>query len=379
MTFRRRALAAAPLAVASALVLSSCGELPQDSAVGGEQDAFAGCVVSDRSGFAGGWSGRGALDGLEAAAGSTGIEVREAESRAEDDYGPNLASMLQSGCDLTVAAGSQLADAVRAAAEQNPERDFAVIGGGIAERPEDGPDNVKPVVHDSAEAAFLAGYLAAGVSGTGTVGAFGAERTPEITEVLDGFAAGVEHWNEQNDDDVELLGWDAQEQEGAVLEPADDEEADEAARAAAQELLDQGADVVLPAAGRTAAAEAAQAVAEAGSEAEEDDAAEDPLFVGIGEDGYDALPPEQRRHQLTAVLLDVAGPVEQIATSAADGGFDTAPYIGTLENGGVGIAEYHDQADRVGEDLAADVARLRHQVIDGEVAVESGNPPRPPA
>ena len=53
---------------------------------------------------------------------------------------------------------------------------------------------------------FLAGYLAAGTTETGTVAAFGGEDIPRVRLVLDGFAEGVEHWNEQKDDDVELLG-----------------------------------------------------------------------------------------------------------------------------------------------------------------------------
>ena len=51
-----------------------------------------------------------------------------------------------------------------------------------------------------------AGYLAAGTTETGTVAAFGGEDIPRVTLLLDGFAEGVEHWNEQKDDDVELLG-----------------------------------------------------------------------------------------------------------------------------------------------------------------------------
>ncbi|WP_278856098.1 hypothetical protein [Kocuria palustris] len=54
-----------------------------------------------------------------------------------------------------------------------------------------------------------------------------------------------------------------------------------------------------------------------------------------------------------------------------DGELDLDPYVGTLENGGVGIADHHDQQERVGPELAAEVAGLRQQIIDGELEIES--------
>ena len=54
-----------------------------------------------------------------------------------------------------------------------------------------------------------------------------------------------------------------------------------------------------------------------------------------------------------------------------DGELDLDPNEGTHENGGVGIADHHDQQERVGPELAAEVAGLRQQIIDGELEIES--------
>lgn len=365
MTFRSRTLLAA--SAVGALLLSACAQTAQEATIGGEGSGFAGCIVSDQGGFEDRSFDQSAREGLQAAAEDAEIEVREVESRTAGEYEPNLRSAVQSGCDLTVSVGFLLGDATRTFAEANPASDFTIVDDGTSTD----LDNVKSLDYDSAEAAFLAGYVAAGVTETGTVGAYGGMDIPAVTEILDGFDEGVEHWNEQNDDDVELLGWDAQGQEGTFIDSFTDTAA---GRTAAEDLMDEGADVIIPVAGQ-----AATGTAEAVSAADAEGRDEEILFVWIDADGHDTLPEEQRRHQLTSVLKDISGPVEDIAVSAAEGQFDSTPYIGTLENGGVAIADYHDQTQRVGDDLAADVAELRQQIIDGELTVESQSSPDDPA
>ena len=48
---------------------------------------------------------------------------------------------------------------------------------------------------DTAQAAFLAGYLAAGYSKTGKVATYGGLKIPPVTIFMDGFADGVAHYN----------------------------------------------------------------------------------------------------------------------------------------------------------------------------------------
>uniref|UniRef100_UPI001C2F2912 BMP family ABC transporter substrate-binding protein n=1 Tax=Micrococcus sp. GbtcB5 TaxID=2824750 RepID=UPI001C2F2912 len=60
----------------------------------------------------------------------------------------------------------------------------------------------------TARAAFLAGSLAAGATETGTVTTYGGMETPTVTIFMDGFARGVEHYNEDKDKDDKVLGWD---------------------------------------------------------------------------------------------------------------------------------------------------------------------------
>ena len=67
--------------------------------------------------------------------------------------------------------------------------------------------------------------------------------------------------------------------------------------------------------------------------------------------------------------------MREIAVSSQDGTFTPEPSVGTLENGGVGLAPFHDLQDRVGPELAAEVEALEERVASGEVTVSSPSAP----
>ena len=60
---------------------------------------------------------------------------------------------------------------------------------------------------------------------------------------------------------------------------------------------------------------------------------------------------------------------------AVDGTISDEPIIGTLENGGVDIAPFHDLDARVSDETKAELEALRQQIIAGEITVESPSSP----
>lgn len=68
--------------------------------------------------------------------------------------------------------------------------------------------------------------------------------------------------------------------------------------------------------------------------------------------------------------------VEDVITGAAEGEFDGTPYVGTLENGGVGLAPYHDFEDEVPAELTEELETLEQEIISGDVVVESKASPQ---
>ncbi|MDN6331778.1 MAG: BMP family ABC transporter substrate-binding protein, partial [Micrococcaceae bacterium] len=180
----------------SALVLTACGAAPDsggdDSAASSHPGAadYTGCIVSDSGGFDDRSFNQSSYEGLMKAKKDLGIKTKQAESKAKTDFEPNLNSMVKGGCNLTITVGFLLADATKDLAEKTEDAHFAIIDDDSIDLP-----NVKPIIYDTAQAAFLAGYLAAGTSETGKVATYGGINIPTVTIFMDGFDEGVQYYN----------------------------------------------------------------------------------------------------------------------------------------------------------------------------------------
>ena len=171
------------LAGASALALAGCAEPPgqttptdpaapsptaTDTAAPPAASDFKACMVSDAGGFDDKSFNETAYKGLTDAVAQLGIQKGEIESNAEDEFAGNVQAMIDAKCDLVITVGFALADATQAAAKQNPDVKFAIVDYGSFE----GVDNAKGLLFNTAEPSFLAGYVAAAMTKTGTVGTF---------------------------------------------------------------------------------------------------------------------------------------------------------------------------------------------------------------
>ena len=52
-----------------------------------------------------------------------------------------------------------------------------------------------------------------------------------------------------------------------------------------------------------------------------------------------------------------------------DGSFEGGLYVGTLENGGVGLAPFHDLDSVVSDDVKADLEAISAAIIAGDLQV----------
>ena len=142
--------------------------------------------------------------------------------------------------------GFALSAATMESAKANPDIEYVLIDD-AADNDFDGKedaDNIKPLLYDTAQAAFLAGYAAADYSKTGVVGTYGGQPFPTVTIFMDGFKQGVDYYNEQKGKDVKVVGWDGK--NGSFTGGF---EANETATNTARQLIDQDADVILPVGG----------------------------------------------------------------------------------------------------------------------------------
>ncbi len=350
-----RLYAPAALIAGAALLLAGCAQAPE---AGGESTASEYCarMVTNSGGLQDRSFNQSSWEGLQRASDQYSIDVKALVSTSETDLKPNVEQAVDSGCQLVLTVGWELADATSAAAAANPDVHFAIVDEQV-----DAP-NIKPIVFDTAQAAFLAGYLAAGVSETGIVATFGGGNQPPVTLFMDGFVDGVAHYNEVHSTSVRALGWDKAKQDGNFTGDFEDVSK---GKTLAQGFIDQGADVILPVAGQVGEGAAAAASEASGVS-----------VIWVDNDGYETLPAAFRPFVLTSVLKNTQDAVVAIVGDDMNGSFDNTPFIGTLGNGGVDIAPFHERASLVSPELSAEIDGVRASIIDGSIVVTSPSTPR---
>ncbi|WP_105566153.1 BMP family lipoprotein [Microbacterium halophytorum] len=356
-TITRSALGGLAVISAGAL-LAGCGAAPEEDTAGGEGATdFLPCIVSDFGGFDDKSFNQLSMEGVQEAADELGGEFKQVESNAETDYAPNLENLVAQGCNLITGVGFALAPATIENANANPDIDFVLVddAGDADGDGQTDADNLKPLLYDTAQAAFLAGYLSAGYSESGKVGTFGGQEFPTVTIFMDGFKQGVDYYNEEKGADVQVVGWD-----GSTGTFTGGFEAGPEAKTAAQNIIDQGVDVLLPVGGPIY-----QSALQAIKEADRDIA-----LIGADADLFET-DPSTADVVLTSILKNMHLSTYEATMSSANGEFDATPYIGTLENDGVGLADLHDFADKVDQGLLDEVAALEESIIAGDVTVES--------
>ncbi len=335
------------------LMLAACATPPEST-----DDAasdFCAVMVTNSGGLEDRSFNQSSWAGLQRAQDDLGIDAQVLVSTSETDLAPNVQAAVDTGCQFVLTVGYELAPSTAEQGELNPDVDFAIVDEVVD------ADNVKPIVFDTAQAAYLAGYLAAGTSTTGKVATFGGGNQPPVTLFMDGFVDGVAKYNEVHGTAVVALGWSKEAQDGVFTGDFEDTAK---GRTSAQGFIDQGADVIMPVAGQVGEG-AASAALDAGGV----------TVIWVDNDGYDTLPSQYRGIVLTSVLKNTGDAVVQITGESKDGSFTAQPYVGTLENGGVDIAPFHDLSASVPSELSAEIDGLRAAIIDGSLQVSSPSAP----
>ncbi|MCX7839700.1 MAG: BMP family ABC transporter substrate-binding protein [Anaerolineae bacterium] len=302
--------------------------------------------------------------GVERAMKELGVQGKYLQSRQQTDYEKNITTFVQEGYPLIITVGFLLGPDTAKGALANPKVNFAIVDytypdcwPGAKVGVECGSDkpipNVRGLAFQTDEAAFLAGYLAAGMSKTGKVGTFGGLQIPTVTIFMKGFQAGVEYYNAQNKANVKVLGWDTKADKGLFAGSFTDPDK---GRTAAKSLIDEGADVILPVAGLTGngAFTAAKAAGNV-------------YAIGVDVDQCKTVP-DACPILLTSVVknMDVAvfDTIKDMQTGAFKGGTN---YVGTLKNNGVGIAPFNQLEGKVPDKLKKDLEQIKKDLIDGKI------------
>ncbi|MGH9261077.1 MAG: BMP family lipoprotein, partial [Acidimicrobiales bacterium] len=343
------------------LVAAACGDDDDDSEASGDGGGggdFTGCQVTDTGGVDDKSFNQTAFAGLEEAADELGFEPDFLESQSEADFAPNIQAFLDQGCDLIVTVGFLLGDATADAAEANPDQLFAIVDNDLfdTEAEEDRNfDNVAELVFSTDQAAFLAGYVAAATTQTGTVGTYGGINLPTVNIFMKGFELGIDQYNTDNGTNVQLIGWSNEQNDGLFTGDFEDESK---GRANTETLIDQGADVIMPVAGPVGLGSIA-AIEARGS---------DTKLIWVDTDGCESVS-ESCDLFLTSVMKNMDVAVRDVTLAAADDTFEGGTNEGTLENDGVGIAPFHTFESKISATLQAELDEVKTGIIDGSIPV----------
>ncbi len=345
------------------LAAAACGDAPdENSGSGGTNNTapkYTACMVTDTGGIDDRSFNASAWAGLQAAKSEqANIDHKYVASAAEADYEPNLTQYANQKCNFILAVGGLMGNATSKVAKAQAGQQFGIVDAKLPE------SNVYPMQFDTAQAAFLAGYLAAGYSKTGKVATYGGLPIPPVTVFMDGFADGVAQYNKAKGKNVQVLGWNKAKQNGTFAQSFTDQNK---GKSISDTFVAQGADVIMPVAGGTGLGTAAAAQASGGKYA----------VVWVDQDGCEAAK-QYCSTFLTSVVKNIRDAVKEAAVKGAKGETLSATpgYLGTLENNGVSLAPYHDFDSKIPADLKGEVDKLKQDIIAGTVKVTSPNQPK---
>ncbi|MBC8364464.1 MAG: BMP family ABC transporter substrate-binding protein [Actinobacteria bacterium] len=288
-----------------------------------EEVAAGGCIglvtdvgqVDDKS------FNQSAWEGVQAAGEASGADVDYIETQAAKDYATNIGLFADSGCDVIVTVGFALGEATGIAAGEYPDIDFI----GVDQWQPEPIANVAGLLFPEDQAGFLAGALAASLSTSGVIAeVLGTDLVPPVVAFGEGFVNGAKHI----DPSITVIktyhpgGLDV-----AFTDP-------EWGATTARQALDQGADVIFGAGGKTGNGAIIEVAGEAGA-----------FCIGVDTDQWNTVPEAHPCLVSSSMKMITDGVVDLVGQSFA-GSLPSGNYYG-----GVALASFHDHADSVPADV----------------------------
>lgn len=315
--------------------------------------------VNDKSFNASAWKG------VQDAMAALPVDGKFLQSTQQSDYQKNIQQMLTDKSDLIVTVGFLLGVDTATAAKANPTQKFAIVDytypdcyPGAVEGKDCGSSadlpNVRGLAFQTDQAAFLAGMLAAGMTKTGVVGTFGGLQIPTVTIFMDGFVAGVNYYNKQNNTTVKVLGWDPATQKGTFVgnfNSLDD------GKNTATSMAQEKADIIVPVAGAVGLGSAAYCQTSTKC-----------LIIGVDTDWF-VSSPDYASVELSSIQKKIDVAVLKTITDVVNGKFTGGTVVYTLADGGVDLAPYHNFDSQVPQTLKDAIAKAKADIISGAIKV----------
>ena len=361
----RKALQAGAALAAVALLAAGCAK-PSSSSSTTTKAKFTGCMVTDTGGINDKSFNQSSWQGMQAAASASGgsITVKYLPSTSTSDYAKNISTFISQKCGVIVTVGFLMGSATEAAAKANPKQKFAIVDCSYSSGCLTGTHepNIKQLVYNTVQDAFLGGYLAAGMTKTGKVATYGGMKFGTVTIYEDGFWDGVQYYNKQHHTHVQVLGWSYPSQNGTFAGSFTNISA---GQTIGNTFIHDGADIIFPVAGGVGLG-TAKAVQTA------DASGKNIAMYWVDTDGCVSAA-TYCKYFITSVEKGISSSV-QTAVTIASKGHSGGSYVGTLENGGAVLAPFHDWASKVPSSLQSELNTVKQQIISGKIVPQTKSP-----
>ncbi len=292
-----------------------------------------------------------AWEGVKRAEAELGAKVDYIETKDAKDYGPNIDLFAQNGYDIIVTVGFGMGEATGIAAAEYPDINFIGVDQFQAWPFDDDASNdfanVVGLIFPEDKSGFMAGALAGMLTQSNTIAAvLGTDLVPPVVAFKEGYEAGAAYVNP----DINIIstfhpgGMDV-----AFVDP-------EWGASTAKQAIDQGADVVFGAGGKT------------GNGALIEVAGNEGLFcIGVDSDQWETVPEAHPCLVSSAMKLITPGVFDLIKASV-DGAFPAGNYTGE-----VGLAPFHDLDGQVSDEIKAKLSEIDAGLKDGSIETGYGS------
>ncbi len=326
------------------LALSACSALTGTGG-GGEEDCSSPdvlCVglvtdvgeIDDKS------FNQSAWEGVKRAEQELGARVDFIETKDAKDYAANIDLFGEQNFDVIVTVGFALGEATLQAADKYPDIDF--IGVDQFQVPGAEKPNVAGLIFPEDQSGFLAGALAAMMSESGTIAAvLGTDLVPPVVAFKEGYEAGARYINP----DITIIstyhpgGLDV-----AFTDP-------EWGASTAKQALDQGADVLFGAGGKTGNGALIEVAGNPGK-----------YCIGVDTDQWETVP-EAHSCLISSAMKLITPGVFELISMANDGKFPSGNFIGD-----VGLAPFHDFDSQIPQEVKDQLNEIATGLKDGSIS-----------
>jgi basic membrane protein A len=279
-----------------------------------------------------------AWEGVQQAADEIGAQVKYVETKDAKDYASNIGLFADEKYDVIVTVGFALGQATIDAAKMYPDINFI----GVDQFQGETVANVAGLIFPEDRSGFMAGVLAAELNKTGTIAAvLGTDLVPPVVAFNAGYVNGAKYINP----DIKVIstyhpgGLDV-----AFTDP-------EWGATTARQAIDQGADVIFGAGGKT------------GNGALIETAGTPGLYcIGVDSDQWETVPEAHGCLISSAMKLIVPGVFDLIKLDK-DGSFPGGNYVGD-----VGLAPFHDFESKVPQEIKDKLAEVDAGLKDGSIS-----------